>query len=69
MFSTLFSQFDRGFMEDNPGGVIYKSKMMDMYLSVLSLAKATKFVEEIFEKYDTDHSGSIDFKEFMLGNT
>ena len=62
-----FSNVVRGFMEDNPGGVIYKTKMMDMYLSVLSQTKATKFVEEIFQKYDTDHSGSIDFKEFMLG--
>ena len=52
----------RGFVEDNPGGTLNKSKMMDMYSSVLSIAKATMFVDQIFEKFDTDNDGSIDFK-------
>ena len=52
----------RGFVEDNPGGTLNKSKMMDMYSSVLSIAKATMFVNQIFEKFDTDNDGSIDFK-------
>jgi len=37
-----------------------------MYLSVLSAKNATKFVDDIFEKYDTDNNGSIDFKEFLM---
>ena len=49
-------------MEDNPGGTLNKSKMMDMYSSVLSIAKATMFVDQIFEKFDTDNDGYIDFK-------
>ena len=49
-------------MEDNPTGTLSKSKMMEMYSSVLSIHKATKFVEEIFLKYDTDNNGFIDFK-------
>ena len=32
------------------------------YLSVLSAKNATKFVNDIFEKYDTDSNGSIDFR-------
>ena len=36
--------------------------MMDMYSAVLSIAKATMFVEQIFEKFDTDNDGFIDFK-------
>ena len=52
----------RGFVEDNPGGTLNKSKMMDMYSSVLSIAKATMFVEQIFTKFDTDNDGYIDFK-------
>ena len=35
---------------------------MDMYSSVLSVAKATMFVDQIFTKFDTDNDGSIDFK-------
>ena len=52
----------RGFVEDNPGGTLNKSKMMDMYSSVLSIAKATMFVDQIFVKFDTDNDGYIDFK-------
>ena len=52
----------RGFMEDNPCGTLSKSKLMDMYSGVLSKHKANNFIDEIFEKYDTDHDGAINFK-------
>merc|ERR1712079_548568 len=48
------------------GGTLNKIKMMDMYSSVLSIAKATMFVDQIFEKFDKDKDGTISFKEFML---
>ena len=51
-----------GFVEDNPGGTLNKLKMMDMYSSVLSIAKATMFVDQIFAKFDTDNDGTISFK-------
>ena len=51
-----------GFMEDNPSGQLSKMKMMEMYNGVLSVSKATKFVEEIFIKFDRDNNGHIDFK-------
>ena len=49
-------------MEDNPNGQLSKMKMMEMYNGVLSVSKATKFVEEIFIKFDRDNNGHIDFK-------
>ena len=52
----------RGFMEDNPCGTLSKSKLMDMYSGVLSKHKANNFIDEIFNKYDTDHDGYINFK-------
>ena len=52
----------RGFMEDNPCGTLSKSKLMDMYSGVLSKNKANNFIDEIFDKYDTDHDGAINFK-------
>ena len=55
-----------GFIEDNPTGTMGKDKMLEMYSSVLSPAKAKIFVDQIFGKFDADNSGSIDFKEFML---
>ena len=39
-----------------------KDKMMDMYSSVLPGMKAKTFVDQIFQKFDSDNSGSIDFK-------
>ena len=44
-----------------------KDKMMDMYSSVLPGMKAKTFVDQIFQKFDSDNSGSIDFKvDFLL---
>ena len=44
-----------------------KDKMMDMYSSVLAGMKAKTFVDQIFQKFDSDNSGSIDFKvDFLL---
>ena len=54
--------FSSGFMEDNPNGQLSKMKMTQMYNGVLSVSKATKFVEEIFIKFDRDNNGHIDFK-------
>lgn len=49
-------------MEDNPSGQLSKRKMLDMYNAVLSVRKATTFVEVIFSQFDTDNNGQIDFK-------
>ena len=49
-------------MADNPEGTLTKEKMMDMYCAILTVKKATIFVDQIFTKFDTDNNGSIDFK-------
>ena len=59
---TFFS----GFIEDNPEGTLSKDKMKQMYQAVLSEKKASQFVEQIFEKFDKDGSGEIDFKVSKL---
>ena len=51
-----------GFIEDNPEGTLSKAKMMKMYEAVLSQEKAKEFVEKIFNQFDSDNSGEIDFK-------
>ena len=43
-----------------------RDKLLGMYINVLSNAKAKQFVNQIFSKYDTDNSGSIDFKVSSL---
>ena len=57
-----------GFIEDNPDGTLTKLKMMDMYASVLPGKKAKVFVDQIFVKFDSDCSGSIDFKVRKVHN-
>lgn len=56
-------------VQDNPDGQMKRDKLLGMYIDVLSNAKAKQFVNQIFSKYDTDNSGSIDFKEFMMATT
>ena len=36
--------------------------MLDMYTAILSIVKATMFVDQIFSRFDQDNSGTIDFK-------
>ena len=50
--------------QDNPDGQLSKDKMMEMYSSVLTGTKSRTFVDQIFQKFDSDNSGSIDFKVF-----
>ena len=59
---SCFIFFPSGFIEDNPDGLMKRDKLLGMYIDVLSNAKAKQFVNQIFSKYDTDNSGSIDFK-------
>ena len=61
-FFPLLRSYFSGFIEDNPDGKLTKVKMMNMYTAVLSVKKATIFVEQIFAKFDTDCNGTIDFK-------
>ena len=49
-------------MEDNPDGKLKKEKMMEMYGAVLPTEKAKVFVDQIFLKFDSDKSDTIDFK-------
>ena len=49
-------------LQDNPDGQLSKDKMMEMYSSVLTGTKSRTFVDQIFQKFDSDNSGSIDFK-------
>ena len=49
-------------MKDNPDGKLKKEKMMEMYGAVLPTEKAKVFVDQIFQKFDSDNSGTIDFK-------
>ena len=63
--SDLMSLIGTVLLQDNPDGQLSKDKMMEMYSSVLTGTKSRTFVDQIFQKFDSDNSGSIDFKVFI----
>ena len=53
-------------MEDCPDGELTKAQFVEMYNRIFPGGCADKFSEIIFRTFDTDRSGTIDFREFML---
>ena len=53
-------------MEDCPDGELTKTQFVEMYNKIFPGGCADKFSEIIFRTFDTDRSGTIDFREFML---
>ena len=50
-------------MEDCPDGELTKEQFVDMYMKIFPGGNAEKFSENVFRIFDTDRSGTIDFKE------
>ena len=55
-----------GFLEDCPDGELTKEQFVEMYIKIFPGGNAQKFSENVFRTFDTDRSGTIDFREFML---
>jgi len=55
-----------GFMKDCPNGQLTRSKFLEVYSSFFPQGNAEKFCEHVFRTFDSDNSGKIDFKEFLL---
>ena len=59
-------EWHKGFLEDCPDGELTKTQFVEMYTKIFPGGNAEKFSENVFRTFDTDRSGSIDFREFML---
>ena len=59
-------EWHKGFLEDCPNGELTKEQFVDMYVKIFPGGNAEKFSENVFRTFDTDKSGTIDFREFML---
>jgi neurocalcin delta len=55
-----------GFMKDCPDGQLSRAKFLEVYSSFFPQGNAEKFCEHVFRTFDSDNSGRIDFKEFLL---
>jgi len=56
----------RGFLKDCPTGELTKEQFISMYSRMFPGGNPAKFSENVFRTFDTNSSGTIDFREFML---
>ena len=51
---------------DCPKGELDKKKFLTVYQEFFPRGKSEKFSNEVFKLFDTDHSGKINFIEFLV---
>ena len=54
------------FRQECPSGSVDPARFVDTYKLFFPDGKAEKFCESVFRTFDTDNSGTIDFREFLL---
>lgn len=59
-------QWYKGFMRDCPTGTLTRKKFLEVYSGFFPDGNAEQFCEHVFRTFDSDGSGRIDFKEFLL---
>lgn len=54
-----------GFLKDCKSGLLDKKQFIDVFKEFYPEGKAEKYCAQIFNVFDADHSGKIDFVEFL----
>lgn len=55
----------KGFLKDCPTGMLTKQEFQKIYKQFFPFGDPTSFADYVFNVFDSDKSGSIDFKEFI----
>ncbi|XP_067938992.1 hippocalcin-like protein 1 [Watersipora subatra] len=55
------------FIKDHPTGYLKREQFEELYSKNFPDGDASKFASHVFRTFDKDDSGSIDFKEFVIG--
>lgn len=63
---ATIKEWYKGFRQDCPNGTLSPTKFVDMYKLFFPSGNAEQFCDHVFRTFDTDKSGTIDFKEFLL---
>ena len=66
MVAVYLQEWHAGFLEDCPDGELTQEQFVEMYIKIFPGGNADKFSQNVFRTFDTDKSGTIDFREFML---
>ncbi|MCJ1294512.1 Neuronal calcium sensor 1 [Xylographa carneopallida] len=63
--SLPLSDLPTGFLKDCPSGMLTKPEFQKIYRQFFPFGDPTSFADYVFNVFDKDKSGSIDFKEFI----